>query len=323
MIFSFLKNGIWIFVLAVLFCSCESSASGSASEVSVLNWNLETFFDANFDGNEYSEFKNSKSGWSMEKYSARLKRLGDVLKKLDADIVVLEELEKKEQIYDIFNILSGGFDFAKSYKYGAFAASTDAPIGCAVISRFPLSDVRVHEIFSDSEGKMPSMRPIMQINVSIDGKNLCLFVNHWKSKSGGSEQSEVWRNAQEENLSRLMSVACAEGSSVLAAGDFNRDIGEFIHEKNGDFNVRLRGSDNLFVYSPWLERDFDERGSYWYKDRWERIDHFFSCGGAKIVSFEPQTNGEWADNEGKPRKYKVYNGYGYSDHLPIMCRVSF
>ncbi len=120
-----------------------------------------------------------------------------------------------------------------------------------------------------------------------------------------------------------MTSACEEGGAVLAAGDFNRDIEEFIHEESDGFNVRLRGSENLMVYSPWLCAASSTVGSYWYKEHWERIDHFFACGSTKIISFAPQNDGNWADSEGKPRKYKVYNGYGYSDHLPILCKVAF
>lgn len=318
----FFKRYWWLFLICVLFCSCASGQQEETSEISILNWNLETFFDAQTDGTEYTEFKGAKSKWSQAKYEARLKRLADTLKTIDADVVVMEELEKKEQLYDIFNMLSGSFDLAKSYKYGSFATSPGAAIGCAVISRFPLANIQAHEIHIEGEEQMPSMRPIMQMDVCVDGKSLALFVNHWKSKSGGAEKSEIWRNAQEENLSRLMKKALAENGSAIATGDFNRDISEF-QRVDGGGTIRLRGQDALLVQSPWFSPDVGETGSYYYNDHWERIDHFFSCGNASISSFAPQTSGNWADSEGKPRRYTVYNGEGYSDHLPILCRVQF
>lgn len=321
MILDFLKKHCWLFLVVVLLCSCASDADEAAHEISILNWNLETFFDAHLDGNEYAEFRSAKSNWGKEKYAARLKRLGEVLKTVDADVVVMEELEKKEQLYDIFNVLSGGFDLAKAYKYGAFASASGASIGCAVISRFPLSDVLVHEVYAEGKGKMPSMRPILQVNVRVDGKNLPLFVNHWKSKAGGAEESEFWRDAQEENLSRLMKGALDADGSAIAAGDFNRDISEFCRQESGGANIQLKGAEQLSVYSPWLGTNASDIGSYWYKDHWERIDHFFVCGNVTISAFSPQTGGDWADEEGKPKRYTLYNGAGYSDHLPILCRV--
>ena len=44
------------------------------------------------------------------------------------------------------------------------------------------------------------MRPIMEVNLDVGGRNVILFVNHWKSKSGGEEESEIWRDWQETLL---------------------------------------------------------------------------------------------------------------------------
>ena len=78
----------------------------------IVNWNLQTFFDAKFDGNEYDEYKSSKSGWNLTKYEERLNRLATAIKELDADVFVMEELEKEAQLQDIANQLSGTFNFS-------------------------------------------------------------------------------------------------------------------------------------------------------------------------------------------------------------------
>lgn len=327
-IITFFRKYFFLFVLALFFISCAETSDSDyeSDEISILDWNLETFFDGQFDGNEYTEFKNEKAGWSMEKYSVRLERLAEVIKKMDADVVVMEELEKEDQLHDIFNQLAGNFNFSKLYKYGTFAASKDGSIGCGIISRFPLKEITVHEIsFDSSKEKQPSMRPIIQMNIDTGKKSLTLFVNHWKSKSGGAEETDFWRNLQEKNLSRLISNALDKNSFVIATGDFNRDIEEFEYVENEKFNIRLKGSENILVSSPWYDSDgkLNEYGSYWYKDHWERIDHFFACGETQILEFAPQTQGDWANEEGHPFKYMVYNGKGYSDHLPILCKINF
>ena len=304
---------------ALALCSCSEKKVA----VKILNWNLETFFDGQFDGNEYSEFKTAKSGWSVDKYAKRLERLSEAIKQLDADILVFEELEKKEQIYDISNQLSGTFNFSKIYRYGTFATSKNAPIGCAILSRYPLSEISVHEI--DFGSGQPSLRPIIQATITVKKKKFTLFVNHWKSKAGGAEASEFWRDAQEKNLSRLIKKSMEKETAVIATGDFNRDIEEFEFVQNGEYNIALKGNEQIFVHSPWLGEDgtLGEIGSYWFNDHWERIDHFFVCGTAKITSFSPQTDGKWTDSSGHPIRYKVYSGNGYSDHLPILCVLEF
>ena len=333
---SFLANGrlAAIFVSLVVFFSCsngfsensQKSGKSSRQNLKIVNWNLQTFFDGKFDGNEYVEYKNSKSGWSKEKYEERLKRLASVIKELDADIVVMEELEKEEQLQDISNQLSGTFDFSKIYSHAFFATDEGASIGCAVLSRFPIGEISVHSMDIRGNAKQPSMRPIIQFSVYVKDKTLTMFVNHWKSKSGGAEISEIWRNRQENILSNLMAKAGKNGRAVLATGDFNRDISEFTKKTtSAQENLILHGNAEFAVYSPWIlkNKEYALPGSYWYQNSWERIDHFFAAGEIELTDFCAENSGEWADSEGHPFRYQIWNGQGYSDHLPISCTVSF
>lgn len=60
---------VFLTVFLFLSASCNNSCSvqsigneSAAASVKVLSWNLQTFFDSNFDGIEYSEYANSSSG---------------------------------------------------------------------------------------------------------------------------------------------------------------------------------------------------------------------------------------------------------------------
>lgn len=303
--------------------ACSEHARSSRS-ITILNWNLQTFFDAEFDGNEYAEFTSKKSGWSREAYMERLERLATVIKASNADILVFEELEKEAQLYDIANMLSGTFSFSKLYRYACFATEKGSAIGCGVLSRLPIEAVSAHYLdFQDGKHRQPPLRPILELSVPNQEKTLTIFVNHWKSKSGGTSETDIWRNKQERQLSRLMLKAERAGNCVLACGDFNRDISEFEFFLDEETNILFHGKENIAVFSPWFDENTisADVGSYWYKDKWERIDHIFVCGGARIKSFTPMNNGAWADTNGHPRKYKIWNKSGYSDHLPLLCTV--
>ena len=76
------------------------------SRVSIACWNVQTFFDAVSDGNEYTDFKNS-SKWTKEKYSKRLDTLCEVMTTINPDIMVLEEIENEAVVQDIVNNLAG------------------------------------------------------------------------------------------------------------------------------------------------------------------------------------------------------------------------
>ena len=321
-----------IFSALIVCLSCGTNFSDinkeeNVQKVKVMNWNLQTFFDSNFDGNEYTEFKNAKSGWSQEKYEIRLERLANVIREIDADIVIMEELEKEAQLQDIANRLSGTFDFSKIYTHALFSSSEGSSIGCGVLSRFPIGEITVHGMDIRLAEKQPAMRPIIQFSVYVKNKTLTIFVNHWKSKSGGEEKSEVWRKRQENLLAGMIFKAVKRGNSVLAAGDFNKDISEFDYCEKGknSANIILHGKTDAEVFSPWIleSGEYIEEGSYWYKNNWERIDHFFAAGKTVISNFCPENSGEWVDQYGHPARYQLWNGKGYSDHFPISCTVEF
>lgn len=323
-----------LFVLASCTVSFTASDAKNSSEwesfsatIKVMNWNLQTFFDGIFDGNEYSDYKSPKSGWSSDKYEERLERLCSVIREMDADVIIMEELEKEAQLQDIANRLSGTFDFSSLYKHGLFARDEGSSIGCGILSRLPIDSVSVHSLDVRTEGKAPSMRPVIQFSLSSKGKSLTIFANHWKSKSSGEAESEIWRKRQEALLARLIKKAGYSGQAILACGDFNKDILEFdIKEKNGEkSNLILHGKDDVEVYSPWIceNGSLANPGSYWYKNQWERIDHFFAAGKIEVKDFYAESIGEWADKQGHPLRYQIWNGKGYSDHLPITCTVCF
>lgn len=358
---------------AAILCGCALSKKEKHVSLKIVNWNAQTFFDANNDGIEYSNFQKSKQ-WGEAAYKMRLKKLCDAIKVLDGDVVILEEIENEGIVHDISNALAGEqWNPKKVYRYGCFSKKKNTSIGCAVISRYELCDFKIHSLDIRAEhSRAPSMRPLMEVDVLVaehgfSGKRkprvLKIFVNHWKSKSGGEEESKIWRRWQEGLLAHKISDAQSEAISpaIMCAGDFNQDISEFTSlametekefdaktenffdaetgehialktddsEKKRNFpnapNVEfatLDSQERVLVYSPWLGFSGEE-GSYFFRDEWERIDHFFVCGQIALTEFSPQISGAWAYDDGRPKPFKIYSLSGYSDHLPIACTVEF
>ena len=342
----------WILIIfgvaCILFSGCsnqfvkESSfrRSGSAKEgnakkksISLVCWNVQTFFDAVTVGTEYKDFKNSER-WNKEKYLKRLNKLCDVMTSLNPDIFVMEEIENTEVVQDIANALAGSsWEHKKNWQYACFAKECGSAIGCAVFSRYELSSLKCHSIDIRTQAEeQPSSRPLMQLTVCIGNKELELFVNHWKSKSGGEEETEIWRDWQELVLAeKIISELSSQKNSektVVMCGDFNRSAEAFILSKSdkNHSNTLLRGySGSAAVYSPWFRPDGKftaEAGSYFYNDEWERIDNILISGEGTITSFSAVTDSPVADEEGIPLPYKVYTGEGCSDHLPLKCVIT-
>ena len=305
--------------------------------VSLACWNAQTFFDAVTVGTEYSDFTNS-SKWTTEKYKNRLSKLCEVMSFLNADVLVLEEIENEAVVQDIANRLAdGAWSKKKGWQYACFAKEEGSAIGCAVFSRFELKRLTVHSLdVRVHKNSQPSERPVMQLTVCAGEKEFELFVNHWKSKSGGEEETEIWRDWQEAVLAHRVKESITNERSVVMCGDFNRSAEDFIPLEE-DFsmcekvnlllrNFGINGEEyGVKVYSPWFEENgkfSTEIGSYFYDGCWERIDNFFFAGPVEVCQFMPVAEPPLADESSIPQGYKVYTDSGCSDHLPLKCIIS-
>ncbi len=330
-----------------IFAGCKSQfvkessfrRSGSTSErgggkqsLSLVCWNVQTFFDAVTTGIEYQEFKNSER-WTKEKYVKRLNKLCEIMTNLNPDIFVMEEVENTEVVQDIANTLAGGsWEHKKNWQYTCFTKELGSAIGCAVFSRYEISELKTHVLdIRTQETSQPSSRPLMQLTVNIGNRELELFVNHWKSKSGGEMETEIWRDWQELVLAERTTDLIKEMQAplIVMCGDFNRSAEDFVIESvsGKTTNTVLRGnSETVKVWSPWFNsagKLSSENGSYYYNGEWERIDNILLLGNLEMTSFSAVRDSPVADEEGIPVSYKVYTGEGYSDHLPLKCVISF
>lgn len=341
-----MKNWIAILLAAgmIFFCGCEnqfvkdssfkrSGETGEAARgkrnISLVCWNVQTFFDAVTTGSEYKDFKNSER-WTKEKYLQRLNKLCEVMTSLNPDIFVMEEIENADVVQDITNTLAGGsWERKKNWQYTCFTKDSGSAIGCAVFSRYELTGVKCHtlDIRTQKEAQ-PSARPLMQLTVIAGEQELELFVNHWKSKSGGEEETEIWRDWQELVLAENVLQIQRNGKTVVMCGDFNRSAEDFILSEadRKHSNTVLRGAaGNVEVFSPWFRSDgkfATEAGSYFYNEEWERIDNIMITGAASIASFSTVTDSPVADEEGIPAAFRIYTGEGCSDHLPLKCVIA-
>ncbi len=336
-----------MFFLSVLLCSCSDSyeteintSGGKQKTVSLVNWNVQTFFDGQKDGCEYSEFlKNAY--WNNEKYSVRLERLANVIAKLDADIYVFEEIENKGIMQDLSNVLAGttAWKTKDGWKYSCFSKPDESGIGIGILSKYELKNLSVHGLdVRVMKEKQPGMRYLIQVTADVNGEDLIILANHWKSMAGGETSSEVWRDWQESVLGGRLVELDGICSSVVVCGDFNRDLSKFVQAKNFDGIYDEDNSGVFFRYadfgntklvhvdSTWFDESGNLRGeigSYYFRNKWERIDHVFLYGNVEAISFDVSAHAPWANEDKIPIAYKLSTGEGYSDHLPLICKLKF
>lgn len=222
-----------VVLAGILFLTgCQNGFEDSVRQdrLYLVSWNVQTFFDGETSGLEYSEFTGTKSGWDSTKYEKRLKNLCQAIAILDADILVLQEIESTAVMQDIANYLPEYMDRGKSYKWMTFGIEKDAAIGCGVFSRVPLGTTYIHQVDSRIYGEQPQLRPLVEVELLLGDKTPRLFICHWKSKSGSEEKAFLWQKEQELLLADcLKQLAGVSGSTVddLDTEDSKSNIGDF------------------------------------------------------------------------------------------------
>jgi endonuclease/exonuclease/phosphatase family metal-dependent hydrolase len=301
-------------IIAAVLTGCPIKEPETANSVVLFSWNVQALFDGNDSGKEYAEYRAS-SGWTEEKYRARITGIAEAIKTLGSDnaasfenkvpdIIALIEIENEKVMEDIAA--------AADYHWTFFAASPGAALGLGLISRFPILGARAHSAYF---GGTETPRPVAEIWVDAEGKTLVLMVCHWKSKLGGNRETEAARKSEAAIIARRLSEIqeADAGIPVIVMGDFNENADEFSRtgyacalmpdseeavectRKAGsrpgfqDFLVisgnkppRTEYLDEVnaaaVLYSPWTEETGS--GSYYYDGQWETIDHFLFNGAA-------------------------------------------
>jgi hypothetical protein len=112
---------------------------------------------------------------------------------------------------------------------------------------------------------------------------------------------------------------------------------------SGNKPPRAEYMDGIALFSPWMEREkygyiIEENsaksgnfqgensggGSYYYKDRWETIDHFllngslFDGAGWEYRGFAPINTAPFTNGGDAPAAFNPRTGAGLADHLPIL-----
>lgn len=312
-----------------------------ASQFKVASYNVENLFDMQRNGKEYRNYHPHRNGWDASALDVKLNNIAQVLCEINADIIALQEIEN----INTLNLLKRRLKrVGCEYRYHAIASKQDSAVKVALLSRFKIT--KSSEIQVDHSH---TSRSILQSKVDINGKELILFVNHWKSKHAHGKESRRIKNAKAliEQIKKL-----PKRSEYIIVGDFNSDYNEYEtmdeqfndtdgktginHTLNTFFNNKLvdiatltTNKDQLLHYNLWL--DLPKEG------RWSK--KFYSQKNSIDSIIIPKTMLDSQSIEYKVDSFKVYkpsylfqsNGAiyrwefkhhhhtkrGYSDHLPI------
>ena len=337
----FIKTAILLLSLVLL----RPAPAPAAGIFRVATYNVENLFDLVLDGTEYPEYvPNGRFGWTRQTAALKYAHIARVIRDLSADVVALQEVESRRALTALQGRLKA---MGADYPYLAITRTGNAPVRCALLSRFPV----VTE--EDVPVARPLARPILRATLDVDGARLVLFVNHWKSKHGPESMRIACARALRKAVDRLK-----PGADIVLTGDFNSDYNEYItFRKNASLNdtggitginhilgtVRggrlvdektlVRQVSNRYFYNLWLEIEEKRRWSYNFFGKKGSPDNMIVSRGlydGRGISYVDGSFGRFmADYLFRERAVYRWQrarrgkgrhlGKGYSDHLPIFA----
>ncbi len=327
----------------------------SAKEITIASYNVENLFDLVESGNEYNLYKPLYNGWDLPSYQQKLRNCASVISHVNADIIMLQEIESERALKDLLH--SRKLKKCR-YKTALFGGRDDTPTTTAValLSRYPLLSFKKHPI-QLSEGKWS--RPILEATLLIDSCEITLFGVHFPSKRA-KESSRVTAASQ---LRSILDTLDSQ-TEFLILGDFNSDHDEAVNLLTGNMDdtkgvtginhvlgtvpmkvgqeFRLATKKEVLeelalLYNPWQEKREIDQYSYIYRGELGTIDHILLSKSLldnqkftyKKKSFHHVIMGEvrkglvpyrWQVRWGKASD--KHKDYGYSDHLPICLKLT-
>jgi len=311
--------------------------------VTIASYNVENLFDLKKNGHEYKEYiPNTSSNWNKKNYKIKLQNISRVIKDINADIIALQEIESLQALKDLkLQLKKDGL----YYQYYKIADRKNTTIKVAFLSKIPF--VYTKELFVTSSYKY---RNILETKFSINNKDIYLFINHWKAKSGPESQRIVSAKALTKRVKQL-----GYDKNIILVGDFNSDYEEhikFIRKKklnntNGKTGINhilksikqnqkashVKTQDRSF-YNLWYDTQEDQRYTYIFRGKKEALDNILISQSLlneqsvyykkdSIESFKPSYvfKGKgiyrWQTTRKKPHRHK---GKGYSDHLAVVAK---
>jgi endonuclease/exonuclease/phosphatase family metal-dependent hydrolase len=218
-------------------------------------------------------------------------------------------------------------------------------IECALLYRPDLFTYQEHRYIPVDDPTDPDYlhRSILYVKgKGPDGKALHIFVNHWKSRSGGMEATEKMRMFSAIALRKELDILLSRDRDFRAIimGDFNdeptnRSVSNGLSAGNKRKNIHLGDHYNLFHDLHNLEG----KGTYNFRGSWNMLDQIIisyslmdqkkglSCdfGSGRILKeewmlYQSEEYGELLPSStyGGPQYYG-----GPSDHLPVYVTFTY
>lgn len=314
----------------------------NAKDFCVASYNVENLFDLKNQKTEYKEYKPfTNSKWNKQNFNKKLANTIKVIKDIDCDIIALQEIENKQLLQLLVKKIP-------SYKYYSFSKYKNSAVGLGFISKIKIINSKDIEVKFTNK----TFRPILESTFKVDNYEFKIFNNHWPSK----RVSESYRLKFAKKLYDRVKELPRDYDYILL-GDFNSNYNEeqtfkFDKKLNNTYGITginqvlntkikkefntyddLAQKEKIVHYNLWLDLKTYERFSNKFRNQNQTPDNIIvpkALFDNKKISYIPYSfrvfKSEYLYKNKKVLRWQIkkgiHQGYGYSDHLPIIANFS-
>lgn len=242
----------------------------------IASFNVDRLFDSICDSGDCGD-RSFETAPPPRRYRRRLDRLAEGIADIEADILLLQEIEKADVLSDLAGALATQ---GSSYEVEAFGGDSEGgALEVGILARGEQTEetMRFRETRSLTRPDGSSTRftrEFLGLPLEIDGRRIVVFDAHFKSRR---DDDPGRRLAEAEESGTIVAEEAAERSEslVVLGGDLNATAdSEPLGVLTDRFDLRRAGGDSS--PTPW---------TYCFGDRPEAIDHLLvapNCGGGLV-----------------------------------------
>ncbi|MFC2104501.1 endonuclease/exonuclease/phosphatase family protein [Bacteroidota bacterium] len=321
--------------IIILLCIFSLFSFSQNNTSTIVFYNVENLFDTINDPSTKDDdyTPEGKKNWTNTRYSKKLNDIAKVISSVNKEalpcLIGFAEIENRSVLEDLIKT-----DYLKDINYKIIHEESSDIRGIDVGLIYNPKDFTylMHKkipIPLDTEYKV---RDILYMKGVLNNEDtLHVFVNHWKSRSGGQEKTEPQRIQCAQTLKNTVDSILTKNikANIVIIGDLNdeptdKSIFETLRANNSNENLSLN---NLM-----LSLSREGLGTHSYRGDWSMLDHIIVSksllknnsgyiienGKAHIFSADWITYENKEGHKSPNRTYGGSNYYGgYSDHYPV------
>ncbi|PIF00660.1 MAG: endonuclease [Maribacter sp.] len=305
-------------------------------------YNVENLFDTQNDSLIFDDDRtpDGKDHWTIERYSHKIGNIAKVISDIGRgqvhtppDILGLCEVENIKVLRDLINhpLLQ-----KTDYRIVHFDSPDERGIDVALIYRYsaflPTSFQSRRLLLHNEDGERDYTRDQLVVGGLLDDEQIYFIVNHWPSRSGGTERSKPDRLAAAALNKKIIDSIIKQDLSakIISMGDLNDDPVDDSLKKILKTKGRKNKLEETDLFNPMEKLYRKGIGSLAYRDQWNLFDQMYLTANflhknngyrfwkAKIFT-APYIFTKKGNYKGYPFRTYAGGSYtgGYSDHFPV------